>query len=41
MFFYSSAVIFIFGAEFNALWREQTGRQAPPQKSGGEDKAEG
>jgi membrane protein len=42
MFFYSSAVIFIFGAEFNALWREQTGRQAPPQKSGAEDdKAEG
>jgi membrane protein len=41
MFFYSSAVIFIFGAEFNALWREQTGRQVPPQKSGGEDKAEG
>jgi membrane protein len=42
MFFYSSAVIFIFGAEFNAIWREQTGRRAAPQNSGGEDEdAEG
>jgi membrane protein len=37
MFFYSSAVIFNFGAEFNAVWREQTGRRAAPQNSGGED----
>jgi membrane protein len=37
MFFYSSAVVFIFGAEFNAIWREQTGRRAAPQNSGGED----
>jgi membrane protein len=42
MFFYSSAVIFIFGAEFNAVWREQTGRRAAPEKSSGEEKdAEG
>jgi membrane protein len=37
MFFYSSAVIFIFGAEFNAVWREQTGRRAAPQNSGGDE----
>jgi membrane protein len=37
MFFYVSAIIFIFGAEFNAGWREQTGRRAAPQKSGGDD----
>ena len=28
MFFYVSAIIFIFGAEVNAVWRERTGR--PP-----------
>lgn len=32
MFFYVSAIIFIFGAEINAVWREETGRQAAPQK---------
>ena len=32
MFFYLSAIIFIFGAEINAVWREETGRQAAPQK---------
>jgi membrane protein len=37
MFFYVSAIIFIFGAEINALWREQTGRRAAPEKSSGED----
>ena len=37
MFFYSSAVIFIFGAEFNAVWREQTGRRPAPQDAGSED----
>ena len=42
MFFYISAIIFIFGAGFNAVWREQTGRQAAPQKCNGkEDDAEG
>ena len=37
MFFYVSAIIFIFGAEINAVWREQTGRRAAPEKSSGED----
>jgi membrane protein len=37
MFFYTSAVVFIFGAEFNAVWREETGRRAAPQNSGGKD----
>ena len=31
MFFYISAIIFIFGAEFNAVWRERTGRRAAPE----------
>jgi membrane protein len=37
VFFYISAIIFIFGAEFNAVWRERTGRQAAPQKTNGEN----
>jgi membrane protein len=37
VFFYITAIIFIFGAEFNAVWREQTGRRAAPEKSGEED----
>jgi membrane protein len=37
MFFYVSAIIFIFGAEINAVWREQTGRRAAPERSSGED----
>jgi membrane protein len=37
VFFYLSAIIFIFGAEFNAVWREQTGRRDAPQKVNGED----
>jgi membrane protein len=37
MFFYVTAIIFIYGAEINAVWREQTGRQAAPQKANGED----
>jgi membrane protein len=41
MFFYISAIIFIFGAEFNAIWREQTGRQAAPQKTNGDEVGEG
>ena len=28
VFFYVTAIIFIFGAELNAVWRERTGR--PP-----------
>jgi membrane protein len=31
MFFYVTAIIFLFGAEFNALWRELTGRRPAPQ----------
>jgi membrane protein len=42
MFFYITAVIFIFGAEINAVWREQTGRRAAPQADDGEgEDAEG
>jgi membrane protein len=42
MFFYISAIIFIFGAELNAVWREQTGRPDAPQKVNGEEEdAEG
>ena len=42
MFFYTSAVVFIFGAEFNAVWREQTGRRPAPEKpSGDEEDAHG
>jgi membrane protein len=36
MFFYVSAIIFIFGAELNALWRERTGRRPAPQEVNGE-----
>jgi membrane protein len=37
VFFYVSAIVFIFGAELNAVWREQTGRRDAPQKvNGGE-----
>jgi membrane protein len=34
MFFYVTAIIFLFGAEFNALWRERTGRRPAPQDVG-------
>jgi membrane protein len=37
VFFYVSAIIFIFGAELNAVWREQTGRRDAPQKANGEE----
>jgi membrane protein len=37
MFFYVTAIIFIYGAEINAVWREQTGRQAAPQKCNGKE----
>ena len=36
MFFYISAILFIFGAEINAVWREQTGRRPALQGNGGE-----
>jgi membrane protein len=36
VFFYVSATIFIFGAELNAVWREQTGRRDAPQEDSGE-----
>ncbi len=36
MFFYISAIIFIFGAELNAAWRERTGRRDAPQEVNGE-----
>jgi membrane protein len=35
-FFYISAIIFIFGAELNAVWRERTGRRPAPQDANGE-----
>ena len=42
VFFYISAIIFIFGAGLNAVWREQTGRRDAPQKvNGKEEDAEG
>jgi membrane protein len=42
MFFYVTAVVFIFGAELNAVWREETGRRPAPQEIGGEgEEAEG
>jgi membrane protein len=42
VFFYVTAIIFIYGAEINAAWREQTGRRNAPQKTNGEDEdAEG
>lgn len=36
MFFYVSAIIFIFGAEINAVWRALTGRRDAPQEVNGE-----
>jgi membrane protein len=36
MFFYISAIIFIFGAELNAVWRARTGRRTAPQDVNGE-----
>jgi membrane protein len=36
MFFYVTAIVFIFGAEINAVWREETGRQPAPQEVGSE-----
>ena len=35
-FFYISAIIFLFGAEINAVWRERTGRHPAPQDVNGE-----
>ena len=35
-FFYLSAIIFLFGAEINAVWRERTGRRPAPQDVNGE-----
>jgi uncharacterized BrkB/YihY/UPF0761 family membrane protein len=31
VFFYITAIIFIFGAEFNAVWGERTPRRLPPR----------
>jgi membrane protein len=31
VFFYITAIIFIFGAEFNAVWRERTGHRSVPR----------
>jgi membrane protein len=36
VFFYYMAVIFLFGAELNAVWREATGRRDAPQAGNGE-----
>jgi membrane protein len=36
VFFYVTAIIFIFGAEFNAEWREETGRRPAPQAVNGD-----
>jgi membrane protein len=36
MFFYITAVIFIFGAEVNAVWRGHSGRRDAPQEVDGE-----
>jgi membrane protein len=36
VFFYITAIIFIFGAEFNAVWREVTGRRPAPQDVNGD-----
>jgi membrane protein len=36
VFFYITAIIFIFGAEFNAVWRARTGRRPAPQEVDGE-----
>jgi uncharacterized BrkB/YihY/UPF0761 family membrane protein len=35
-FFYISAIIFLFGAEINAVWRERSGRRPAPQDVNGE-----
>jgi membrane protein len=35
MFFYISAILFIFGAEINAAWREHGGRRRGPQDTVG------
>jgi membrane protein len=34
VFFYITAIIFIFGAEFNAVWRERTGHAPVDAKRG-------
>lgn len=36
VFFYITAIIFIFGAEFNAVWRERHGMRPAPQEINGE-----
>jgi hypothetical protein len=36
MFFYVTAIVFIFGAELNAVWREETGRRPAPREAGSE-----
>jgi membrane protein len=36
VFFYITAIIFIFGAEFNAVWRERTGLPPPRQAVNGD-----
>jgi membrane protein len=36
MFFYISAILFIFGAEINAVWRERSGPGRPPRDRAGE-----
>jgi membrane protein len=36
VFFYYMAVIFLFGAETNAVWREQRGLRDAPQEANGE-----
>ena len=36
MFFYLSAIIFIFGAEINAVWRDRSGRRPAPQDVNGD-----
>jgi membrane protein len=39
-FFYVSAIIFLFGAEINAVWRERSGRRPAPQDVNGEGEEE-
>jgi membrane protein len=42
MFFYVTAIVFIFGAEINAAWREETGRRPVTQEVSGKcEDAEG
>ncbi len=36
MFFYVTAIIFIFGAEFNAVWRERVDRRRAREKAAAE-----